>query len=134
MDFEKLAIQTTLNARRAFGLPLTLYSGATTEGEILSVEVQKLEDAVLKKQGKKAKPTILNLEENQHIFVLTKEDNTKVAFIVDQKEKSIMEKQQSQKTVTELLDLAKTIELKLVSNNTNVMKGEEVVYTNVEQK
>jgi len=68
------------------------------------------------------------------VFVLTKEDATKVAFIVTTKEKAIMEKQSAQKSNTELLELAQTIELKVVEPNTNVTKGEEVVYSNVIDK
>jgi len=136
IHFEKLAIQTTMNARKVYGLPTLLYDGVTTKGDIIISEIQKEEDARFKKGSTSTKSTVpkpntLDLQEDQHVFILTKEDDTKVAFVVNTKEKSIMEKQQAQKSVTDLLDLAQTIELKPVEPNTNVMKGLEVVYSNV---
>jgi len=138
LDFEKVATITTRNARKVFGFPEPYYFGVTTKSEILSLEIQKEEDSKFKKptkgskEAKEVKPKILKLEEDQHIFSLKKDDNTEVAFIVTAKEKSIMEKQQSQKkTAEELLNLANTIELKQVESNTIVQRGEETVYSNV---
>jgi len=139
IHYEKLAIQTTMNSRKAYGLPSIIYDGTTTKGDIIISEIQKEEDALFKKAATAAtptppKPNILTIQGDQHVFVLTKDDATKVAFIVSTKEKAIMEKQSAQKSNTELLELAQTIELKVVEPNTNVTKGEEVVYSNVIDK
>jgi len=99
IDYEKLAFQVTLNARKVFGIAEPFYFGVTTKGEILSIEIQKDEDNKFKKQpkGKEVKPTIIKLEGDQHVFTIKKDDKTEVAWIVTTKEKQIMEKQQSQK-------------------------------------
>jgi len=84
---------------------------------------------------KEVKFTIIKLEEDQHIFSLKKEDNTQIAWIVSTKEKQIMEKQQNlKKTIDEMVNLATTIELKEVTANAIVQRGEETVYSNVPEK
>jgi len=137
LDFEKLALQTTQNARKVFGLPEVFYSGYTTKGEILIQEIQKDEDTKFKKPSKvkELKPTIIKLEGDQHVFSLKKEDTTEVAWIVSTKEKQIMEKQLGQKkSHEEIINLASTIELKEIKANSLVQRGEETVYSNVPEK
>jgi hypothetical protein len=134
IDFEKLSLQTTQNARKVFGLPELFYSGITTKAEILTQEIQKEEDNKFKKppKVKEVKPNIIKLEGDQHVFSLKKEDETEVAWIVSTKEKQIMEKQLSQKKSNEeIISLASTIELKEIGSNSLVQRGEETVYSNV---
>uniref|UniRef100_A0A6B2L616 TatD related DNase n=1 Tax=Arcella intermedia TaxID=1963864 RepID=A0A6B2L616_9EUKA len=135
MPFEELARITTNNARKVYNLPSPLYNGETTRGELVFNEFQKEEDNALKApKNIKVPPTVIPLEENQHVFELKMEDGSLVAYIVNEKEKSIMEKQKAQKTAAQLVELAETIELKTIPPNSKLCKGETEIYSTVAVK
>ncbi len=54
-----------------------------------------------------------------------------VGFLVTPKEKTILGKQQQQKTAKELVDLAEVMEVIKVAPNTLVIKGDTVVFSNL---
>jgi len=136
LPFEEVARITTQNSRKAFGMPSLLYDGNVPPGprEIMLAEFQKDEDNRFKlaTTTKKAKPKKLAINPEQTVFVLTDENGKKIGFVVNQKESVIMQKQEKAKTPKELLDLAAVMELQRVEANTQVTKGEEVVFVSDE--
>eukprot|EP01125_Pyxidicula_operculata_P022849 TRINITY_DN9622_c0_g1_i1.p1 TRINITY_DN9622_c0_g1~~TRINITY_DN9622_c0_g1_i1.p1 ORF type:complete len:589 (+),score=151.49 TRINITY_DN9622_c0_g1_i1:57-1823(+) len=134
-ELKTVSETTTNNARRAFRLPEVYFEGTCDKlGDIVITELQKIEDERMRggNKSKKAAPNKIVLEANKSVFVL-KGDNTERAFIVNDKERSILEKQQKSKTFQEIVDLAQILEVSAVEPNTIVMNGENIAYTNVEQ-
>jgi hypothetical protein len=56
------------------------------------------------------------------------EEGKTIAFFVTPKEKNILSKQQAQKTPMQLVELAEVMEIARVPANTNVYKGETLLY------
>jgi len=126
---QRLAKQTTFNARKAYGLPTVLYDGRLPPGPrpLDFTEFQKSEEAKPKpapqaKKGKAEKPKRLVLEGGQDFFSVSEEGKTH-AFLVSEKEKAILAKQSALKTVPEIIELASVMECKPIAPNTHVFKA-----------
>eukprot|EP01127_Copromyxa_protea_P016845 TRINITY_DN5087_c0_g1_i1.p1 TRINITY_DN5087_c0_g1~~TRINITY_DN5087_c0_g1_i1.p1 ORF type:complete len:614 (-),score=78.92 TRINITY_DN5087_c0_g1_i1:73-1914(-) len=124
----QVATATTHNAMKVFYAPDIIYSGrlASPVPALDYTQFQKLEDASAKP---KSLPKLKKMELPEGMDVFPIEVNgKKVCLLVSPKEKSILSKQQGQKTAAQLLDLAEVMEIPQVPDNTQVVKGDTLLF------